>query len=89
LTGYPQQEANREYLVVSCTLDIEDIGGQSGAGQTFRCEAGFDIQPPNEPFRLARSIGKPRIYGVEKAVVVGPAGQVIWTDAYGRVKVQF
>ncbi|WP_153099843.1 type VI secretion system Vgr family protein [Paraburkholderia hayleyella] len=89
LAGYPQQDANREYLVVSCTLDIEDIGVQSGAGQSYRCETAFELHPLGEPFRLERSVGKPFIRGLEKALVVGPAGQVTWTDALGRVKVQF
>jgi type VI secretion system secreted protein VgrG len=87
LTGYPQRSANREYLVVSCSLDIEDVSDQSGTGQTYRCETEFEIQPANEPFRLARSVVKPRV-GREKGIVVGPPGQEIWTDAQRRVKVQ-
>ncbi|KUY82395.1 type VI secretion system Vgr family protein [Burkholderia sp. RF4-BP95] len=89
LTGYSQQAANREYLVVSCRLDIEDVGDRSGAGQAYRCEAQFELLPANEPFRLERSVQKPRLSGPEKAIVVGPAGQEVWTDRYGRVKVQF
>jgi type VI secretion system secreted protein VgrG len=88
LTGYPQQSANREYLVVSCSLDIEDVSDQSGTNQSYRCEAEFEVQPANEPFRLARSVKKPRV-GQEKGIVVGPANQEIWTDAQRRVKVQF
>jgi type VI secretion system VgrG family protein len=89
LTGYPQRSANREYVVVSCALDIEDIGVQTGAGQSYRCETRFDLHPVKEPFRLESSIEKPYIRGLEKAIVVGPADQVTWTDALGRVKVQF
>ncbi|KVP53401.1 type IV secretion protein Rhs [Burkholderia ubonensis] len=89
LTGYPQQAANREYVVVSCALDIEEIGDRTGTGQTYRAEAQFELLPANEPFRLMRSVGKPMLSGPEKAIVVGPAGQEVWTDQYGRVKVQF
>ncbi|KWC48044.1 type IV secretion protein Rhs [Burkholderia ubonensis] len=89
LTGYPQQAANREYVVVSCMLDIEEIGDRAGRAQTCRVDTQFELLPANEPFRLTRSIGKPVLSGPEKAVVVGPAGQEIWTDQYGRVKVQF
>ena len=32
---------------------------------------------------------KPTVPGTQSAVVVGPAGQEIFTDKYGRVKVQF
>ncbi|RBB31316.1 type VI secretion system tip protein VgrG, partial [Burkholderia reimsis] len=89
LTGYPQQAANREYVVVSCMLDIEEVADRSGTGQAYRCEAQFELLPANEPFRLERSVGKPVLSGPEKAIVVGPAGQEVWTDRYGRVKVQF
>ncbi|NHV26352.1 type VI secretion system tip protein VgrG [Burkholderia sp. D-99] len=89
LTGYPQQSANREYVVVSCTLDIEEIGNRAGSAQTYRVETQFELLPANELFRLKRSVGKPVLSGPEKAIVVGPAGQEVWTDQYGRVKVQF
>ncbi|BAX62742.1 type VI secretion system Vgr family protein [Burkholderia stabilis] len=89
LTGYPQQSANREYVVVSCVLDIEEIGNRAGIAQTYRVETQFELLPANEPFRLKRSVDKPVLSGPEKAIVVGPAGQEVWTDQYGRVKVQF
>jgi type VI secretion system secreted protein VgrG len=89
LTGYPQQAANREYVVVSCVLDIQEVADRAGAGQAYACEAQFELLPANEPFRLERSIRKPALSGPEKAIVVGPAGQEVWTDEYGRVKVQF
>ncbi|HDR9192602.1 TPA: type VI secretion system tip protein VgrG, partial [Burkholderia vietnamiensis] len=89
LTGYPQQAANREYVVLSTTLDIEEVGDRTGASATYRCEAQFELLPANEPFRLERSVRKPVMSGPEKAIVVGPAGQEVWTDKYGRVKVQF
>lgn len=31
----------------------------------------------------------PQMFGVQTAIVVGPAGEEIYTDEYGRVKVQF
>ncbi|HZZ03404.1 type VI secretion system Vgr family protein [Paraburkholderia sp.] len=89
LTHYPQTAANREYLVVSATLDIEETGEASGTGQRYRCTTDFEIQPASETFRLARTIEKPRTSGPQSATVVGPENQEIWTDAYGRVKVQF
>ncbi|WP_070108534.1 type VI secretion system Vgr family protein [Burkholderia plantarii] len=89
LTGYPQQAANREYVVVSCLLDIEEVGDRTGAGRAYRCDAQFELLPANEPFRLERSVSKPVLSGPEKAIVVGPEGQEVWTDQYGRVKVQF
>ncbi|HDR9586886.1 TPA: type VI secretion system tip protein VgrG [Burkholderia stabilis] len=89
LSHYPQIAANREYAVIACRLAIEEIGEASGAGQQYRCEADFTVQPTHEPFRLTRTIAKPCMAGVEYAVVTCPEGQEIWTDAYGRVKLQF
>ena len=41
------------------------------------------------PFRPPRVTTKPMISGTQTAIVVGKAGEEIWTDKYGRVKVQF
>ncbi len=49
----------------------------------------FECIPLALPFRPTRSTGRPRIEGPQTAVVVGPSGQEIFTDKYGRVKVQF
>ncbi len=41
------------------------------------------------PYRPQRKTPKPVIAGCQTAVVVGPKGEEIFTDKYGRVKVQF
>jgi type VI secretion system secreted protein VgrG len=41
------------------------------------------------PFRPAQVTVKPTVTGTQTAVVVGPQGEEIFTDKYGRVKVQF
>lgn len=41
------------------------------------------------PFRPTRTTPKPLVRGSQTATVVGPAGEEIFTDKYGRVKVQF
>ncbi|WP_431622760.1 type VI secretion system Vgr family protein, partial [Enterobacter hormaechei] len=40
-------------------------------------------------YRPAQSTAWPRTYGPQTAKVVGPQGESIWTDKYGRVKVKF
>ena len=42
-----------------------------------------------QQFRPRRTTPKPFVQGPQTAVVVGPAGDEIYTDKYGRVKVQF
>ena len=49
----------------------------------------FTAFPADTPFRPPLVTRKPRISGTQTAVVVGKAGEEIWTDKYGRVKVQF
>ena len=45
--------------------------------------------PAAMPFRPRRTTPKPVVQGSQTAVVVGPSGEEIFTDKYGRVKVQF
>jgi type VI secretion system secreted protein VgrG len=47
------------------------------------------VVPAAEPFRVASITPRVRMPGPQTAVVVGKSGEEIWTDEYGRVKVQF
>ncbi|HEV8337169.1 MAG TPA: type VI secretion system tip protein TssI/VgrG [Candidatus Polarisedimenticolia bacterium] len=49
----------------------------------------FECIPAGLPFRPARKTPRPVVPGTQTAVVVGPPGEEIFTDKYGRVKVQF
>lgn len=49
----------------------------------------FTCIPDSVTFRPARTTPRPVVHGVQTAVVVGPGGAEIYTDKYGRVKVQF
>lgn len=40
-------------------------------------------------FRPLRNTPKPKINGNQTAIVVGPAGEEIYTDEHGRIKIQF
>ena len=42
-----------------------------------------------EPYYPEITTPKPKVHGVETAVVVGPAGEEIHTDEFGRARVQF
>ena len=49
----------------------------------------FECIPTALPFKPAQATPHPRIEGTQTAVVVGNPGDEIFTDKYGRVKVQF
>jgi type VI secretion system secreted protein VgrG len=61
--------------------------GEAQGGSSYRNE--FVCMPSDVPFRPARITPKPFVRGVQTAIVVGPAGEEIYPDKYGRVKVQF
>jgi type VI secretion system secreted protein VgrG len=59
------------------------------SGSTFSYNNSFTCLPMALPFRPPRTAAKPTIPGTQTAVVVGPSGKELFTDKYGRVKVQF
>jgi len=40
-------------------------------------------------YRPPRKTPRPKIESIQSAIVTGPVGEEIWTDEYGRIKVQF
>ncbi len=48
-----------------------------------------ELLPKSQAFRPERRTALARVPGVQTAVVTGPAGEEIYCDEYGRVKVQF
>ncbi|HIF6803077.1 TPA: type VI secretion system Vgr family protein [Escherichia coli] len=86
LENYPTAEVN---LLVQTTLFIQDNAQHSGQEQHFSYSTSFELHPTSEVYRPQRTLSKPHTKGPQSAIVTGPAGQEIWTDKYGRVKVQF
>jgi len=90
LTGYPRTEQNREYLVVAANHHLEYSDYESlDAGSPSRYDCTFTALHSKVPFRPQRLTPKPAVQGVQPALVVGPSGDEIYTDEYGRVKVHF
>lgn len=79
LTDHPRSDVNATYLLrsVSHLATAEEYGNR------------FEAIPSTVAFRPRCVTPKPRIHGSQTAIVVGKAGEEIWTDSYGRVKVQF
>jgi len=96
LHKHPRQQADAEYLILDTRLLIEDVAQDSqiqGAApdrkQHWKVEVDFTAHPMSEPLRPALTQQKPFTHGPQTALVVGPEGQNLWTDEYGRIKVQF
>ncbi len=90
LTEHPREDQNREFLVTSAETDIvgNDYASGGGGGEVdFRCS--FTAVGKQHSYRPARRYEKPSMQGPQTAMVVGKAGEEIWTDEYGRIKVQF
>lgn len=90
LQDHPREDQNREYLVtsVSCQMDAGSFeSGDSTSDEHFSC--GFTCIDSQTPYRPERRTPKPLIQGPQTAIVVGPAGEEIHTEAQARVKVQF
>ncbi len=64
-------------------------GGAGSDGDGIRYSNVFSALPAELPFRPGRTAAKPVVSGSQTAVVVGPPGEEIFTDKYGRIKVQF
>jgi len=65
------------------TSDANDATAQERYRNTLTCAAEDVV------FRPARVYPKPKVGGVQTATVTGPAGEEIYTDEHGRIKVQF
>ncbi|WP_439630181.1 type VI secretion system Vgr family protein [Gemmata sp.] len=88
LTGH--YDADGTYLVTAVEHEAEFHGtyGPGDAG-TASYRNTFAAAPPDLAPRPPRATPRPRVGGPLTAVVVGPSGQEIFVDKYGRVKVQF
>ena len=90
LDDYPRDDQNAEYLILSASYDLEFSGYEAmpnSSGTNYRCS--FVAMPSSQQFRPRRATPKPFVQGPQTALVVGPGGEEIYTDKYGRVKVQF
>jgi type VI secretion system secreted protein VgrG len=81
-TEHPRTElgSGKRWLVVAAQL-----GGTPGGRWTHTCEA----RSTETPYRPPLVTPKPKVNGVESATVVGPAGEEIHCDEFGRVRVHF
>jgi type VI secretion system secreted protein VgrG len=83
-------DGNGEYLLTRIEHDAHLDGDcRSYQEMTFKYGNRFDCIPVTLPYRPQRVTQRPTIAGIQTATVVGPSGEEIFCDKYGRVKVQF
>jgi type VI secretion system secreted protein VgrG len=91
LDGHPRADQNREHVIISATytLEFNDYEAMPPDAEPTHYHCSFAAMSSGQQFRPRRSTPRPFVQGPQTAVVVGPAGDEIYTDEYGRVKVAF
>jgi type VI secretion system secreted protein VgrG len=90
LREHYRDDMNSPYLLTSIWHNARQGGSyRSGSNTEYIYENRFECIPYSTPFRPPRVTPHPIVYGSQTAVVVGPSGEEIYCDKYGRVKVQF
>jgi type VI secretion system secreted protein VgrG len=88
LTGHPNQDG--EWLVVAAEHNVE-VEGRFWAGEPSALKA--EVRAECAPLSLRQSIWpllpRPAIAGVLTGIVIGPQGDEMFIDKYGRVQVRF
>jgi type VI secretion system secreted protein VgrG len=93
LDRHPRASFSQGYLLIRLSQtgsQPQVLGADTGGkGEELAYQNDFDCIPSGIPYRPPLTTPRPSIQSVQTAVVVGPAGEEIYTDAHGRVKVQF
>jgi len=92
LKGHPSGSLNQEYLLteVRHTARNHAVAHLFDGDEARAYENTFVAMPRSRQYRPERTLKRPRIAGMESAVVVGPTAESeIHTDDFRRVKVQF
>lgn len=89
-TNHPRASENAEYVLLKTEIEVESAEvEQMRADAENRFVVNFIALLSRDPYRPARITAKPVVHGPQTALVVGKSGEEIWTDKYGRVKLQF
>jgi type VI secretion system secreted protein VgrG len=80
---------NSKHIIISANYLIVSNQYRTGSSAESHYDCSFKAIPATQQFRPERLSHAPFVQGPQTATVVGKAGEEIWTDKYGRVKVQF
>ncbi|MBU2713533.1 type VI secretion system Vgr family protein [Zooshikella harenae] len=91
ITDHPVKVINKAYIITQVIHEGRQPQGSDeyavGEGAYYRSRGVFT--PKATVYRPQQRHKAPKMPGKQTAVVTGPAGEEIYTDEYGRVKVQF
>ena len=82
-------EDNKQWVIARVRHAASGAGHAAGAGGAYTYGNSFVAAPKETVLRPARTTPRPIIAGPQTALVVGPSGEEIDVDQYGRIHVQF
>ena len=88
---HSENETGKRYVLTIVHHHARQSGGFVSGGKADENDYHntFTCIPADVPFRPERNTPKPLVKGIQTATVVGPSGEEIYTDEFGRIKVQF
>ncbi len=89
LNDHAAAAEKNEYLLTSVNVSASEGAAIVGRSGGFEYSNSFRCIPASVLYRPQRVTPRPRMRGIQTATVVGPSGEEIYTDKYGRVKTQF
>ena len=88
LSRHPHSSSNAEYTILKANYDFEEAGYTSG-DRIGKFRISFRVLPKSYQYRPPLKAPKPKVIGTQAATVTGPAGEEVYTNEYGDIKVQF
>lgn len=79
MQGHFRSDMNGRWLLTSCAMTAEQ--------GSLSCY--FTARPAADPYRPPCRTRKPKVNGIQTAVVTGPNGSPVYLDSLGRCKLQF
>jgi type VI secretion system secreted protein VgrG len=91
LTEHPtcESEKGKSYLLTTVAHSASQPGAYTSGGEESSYSNSFSCISRDRLFRPAQITHVPNLASVQTAMVVGPSGEEIHTDEFGRVKVRF
>jgi type VI secretion system secreted protein VgrG len=93
LKDHYRRDFNKEYVITTNFISSDQGTNYrttgADAAEFFQYSNQIQCIPYPAPFRPPRATPVPVVQGPQTAIVVGPPGEEIYVDQYGRVKVQF